>query len=255
MAMATISVDGVELYYEVHGDGDPFLLVHGAASSGLWYEELIPLLAEEYRVIVPDLRGMGRSQRVAPLERPEIWVEDLLRVLDTEGVERTGIAGCSLGARVVGRLTYEHPERVDYLVVDAPIVNLSAHGNAALVNVFGNVDEDSDEAREWAYLHGDTWREAVAFYGATRSSPGFQEYYTLRPHLAELTLPTLVCRGDHDDSIHPVDDAFVWHKEAPNTELWIAPGMSQSSTMKERPDVFALVLRGFRERLTAKLAA
>lgn len=50
-------------------------------------------------------------------------------------------------------------------------------------------------AGEWRELHGDDWRDAVAFYGEIRSEPRFQDYYTLRPHLAEITVPALVCRG------------------------------------------------------------
>lgn len=58
--------------------------------------------------------------------------------------------------------------------------------------------------------------------------------------------------GDLDDSIHPVDDAFVWPKESPHTELFVAPGLPQSSVMKERPDDFLAALGGFlRRRETA----
>jgi pimeloyl-ACP methyl ester carboxylesterase len=137
------------------------------------------------------------------------------------------------------------------LIVDAPIVGLSSHGNAALNTAFSAVDEHSEQAREWRMLHGDDWREAVEFYARTRSAAGFQDYYTLRPHLAKLETPTLICRGDLDDAVHPVDDAFVWHKHAPNTELWIAPGLSQSSVIQERRAEFVEALAAFRHRILA----
>ncbi|WP_067452127.1 alpha/beta fold hydrolase [Actinomadura macra] len=253
--MATMDADGVTIYYEDLGEGDPLLLIHGAAASGRWFDDLPRRLAEKRRVIMPDLRGLGRSQRVAPLERPEVWVEDMWRVLDAAGVDRADVAGVSLGTRVAGRLALERPERLRSLIVDAPITGLSAHGNAALKNVFAVVEDDSEQAREWRDLHGDDWRDVVGFYGETRSGARFQEYYTVRPHLAEITVPTLVCRGDHDDSVHPVDDAFVWHKESPHTELFIAPGLTQSSVMKERPDDFLAALDGFlRRRETAAVS-
>lgn len=246
--MATVEIDGVEIHYEDQGQGDPVLLIHGAAASGRWFGDLVSQLARRYRMIVPDLRGLGRSARVAPLERPQVWVEDLWRLLDLLGLDRVHVAGVSLGSRIAGRLVLDDAARVRTLTVDAPIVGLSNSGNASLNSVFTEVDPDSDQAREWQQLHGDDWRDAVAFYAATRSTAEFQEYFTLRPHLSEIDVPTLVCRGDLDDSIHPVDDAFIWHKQAPNTELFIAPGLTQSSVMLERPEWFVTEFAAFQDR-------
>jgi pimeloyl-ACP methyl ester carboxylesterase len=247
--VSTIRADGVEIYYEEHGAGKPLLLIHGAAGAGRSFSGLVPLLTEEHRVIVPDLRGLGRSERVAPLERPEVWVEDMARILDAAGADEAIVAGVSLGARIAGRLALANPASVTALVVDAPLIGMTAEASAALNRVLAPVPEDSEQARAWQLLHGDRWREAVAFYFATRSTDTFQEYFTLRPLLSQVTVPTLICRGDRPEVVHPLDDALVWHRDAPRTELWIAPGMSGSSTMHERPREFVEVLRGFRARL------
>ncbi|AXK88894.1 Pimeloyl-ACP methyl ester carboxylesterase [Nocardia farcinica] len=253
--MATLTIDGVEVYYEQHGTGEEVLLVHGAAASGRWFGDLIPRLAAEYRVIVPDLRGLGRSQRVAPLERPQVWVEDMWRLLDELGLDRVHVCGVSLGSRIAGRLALDHPARVRTLTVDAPIVGLSSSGNASLNTVFTAVDPESAQAREWRELHGEDWRAAVDFYAETRRTPAFQDFYTLRPRLSEITVPTLVCRGDLDDEIHPVDDAFVWHKQAPHTQLFIAPGLTQSSVMLERAEQFVTEFVAFQQRCAVDAAA
>ncbi|MGE0304420.1 MAG: alpha/beta fold hydrolase [Acidimicrobiia bacterium] len=248
--MTTLTVDGVDLFFEDLGEGDPVLVIHGAAAAGRWFGDLPTRIAEHTRVILPDLRGLGRSARVAPLERPNIWVEDLWRLLDSLELEQVDVIGCSLGSRIAGRLVLENRSRVRSLVVDAPIIGISAQGNAALAGTFGQVEEDSEQAKEWRVLHGEDWREVVAFYGATRSSPGFQEYFTLRDSLDQIDVPTLICRGDWDDNIHPVDDALIWHKKAPNTQLWIAPGLTQSSTMLERPAEFLGNVRAFHAALS-----
>ncbi len=253
--MAVLSTVDAEIYYEDLGAGDPVLLIHGAAASGRWFADFAPRLAEQHRVLMPDLRGLGRSPRVAPLARPEIWVEDLWRLLDSVGVDRVDVIGVSLGSRIAGRLVLDNRERIRSLVVDAPIIGLSGHGNTSLNKTFTEVDENSDQAREWRALHGEDWRDAVAFYAATRSAPGFQEYYTLRPHLGGIDVPTLICRGDYDDAVHPVDDATIWHREAPRTELWIAPGLTQSSTILERPSAFLDVLAGFEHRVRDAVVA
>ncbi|MCU1645764.1 MAG: 2-hydroxymuconic semialdehyde hydrolase [Nocardia sp.] len=253
--MATLAVDGVEIYYEEHGRGEPVLLVHGAAASGRWFGDLVPRLAESYRVIVPDLRGLGRSRRVAPLTRPQVWVQDQWRLLDALGLDRVHLAGVSLGSRIAGRMVLENAARVRTLTVDAPIIGLSMSGNASLNTVFTAVDPDSAQGREWRSLHGEDWRAAVDFYAKTRSGADFQEFFTLRKHLADLTVPTLVCRGDLDDAIHPVDDAFIWHKQAPDTQLYIAPGLTQSSVMLERAEQFVAEFAAFQARCARASAA
>jgi pimeloyl-ACP methyl ester carboxylesterase len=243
--------DGVGVYYEVVGTGEPLLLIHGAANSGRWFGDLTGRLAETHRVIVPDLRGLGRSQRISNLESPRVWVEDMWRIMDAAGADRAHIMGVSLGSRIAGRMVLENRTRVRTLTVDAPIIGLSAHGNTSLNSAFTEVDENSPRAREWQTLHGPDWRDAVAFYAKARSTPGLQEYLTLRTELPVIDVPTLICRGDFDDAIHPLEDSFIWHKLTPRSELFIAPGMAQSSVMLERHDDFLSAFRGFMDRVSA----
>lgn len=246
--MAFTEFNGSSLYYEVLGEGDPILLIHGAAASGLWFGDLPARLAETHRVIMPDLRGLGRSQRVEALAGPRTWVEDMWHIMDVAGVASAHVMGCSLGSRIAARMTIEKPERVRTLTVDAPIIGISSHGNSSLSTVFGQVDEDSDQAREWAQLHGPDWREVVAFYGRARATPDLQDYLTVRDELADISPPTLICRGDLDDPVHPLEASFIWHKQTPRTELFVAPGMTQSSVMLERKDDFLAAFAAFLRR-------
>ncbi|WP_280488282.1 alpha/beta fold hydrolase [Nocardia farcinica] len=73
--------------------------------------------------------------------------------------------------------------------------------------------------------------------------------------MSVFSVPTLVCRGDLDDEIHPVDDAFVWHKQAPHTQLFIAPGLTQSSVMLERAEQFVTEFVAFQQRCAVDAAA
>ena len=57
----TLTVNGFEMYYEVRGEGEPLVLLHGITGSGSFFEPMVNDFAKEYRVIVPDLRGHGRS--------------------------------------------------------------------------------------------------------------------------------------------------------------------------------------------------
>jgi pimeloyl-ACP methyl ester carboxylesterase len=56
------TIDGLDIYYEVHGTGEPVLLVHGFPLSGRLWQPLVESMKDDYRLIIPDLRGFGRSE-------------------------------------------------------------------------------------------------------------------------------------------------------------------------------------------------
>src|SRR3954470_9665809 len=107
--------DGVELHVEVAGDGPPVLLVHGFPDSGrLWRHQVRALVDAGRRAIVPDLRGMGASERAEEVDayRLSRVVADLLAVLDAESVERADVVAHDWGAGAAWLLAALHPERV-----------------------------------------------------------------------------------------------------------------------------------------------
>ena len=61
--MATVTINGVSIYYEVHGEGEPLVLIHHGIGCTRMWEELIPAFAERYKVIAYDRRGFGNSER------------------------------------------------------------------------------------------------------------------------------------------------------------------------------------------------
>ena len=184
--MAIAEFQEGNIYYEINGEGEPVLLIHGAAASGRWFGDFSDRLAESHRVIMPDLRGLGQSQRIDELDSPRAWVDDMWHIMDIAEAETAHVMGVSLGSRIAARMALENPERVRSLIVDAPIIGISSSGNKSLKNVFGEVDEDSNQAREWLLLHGPDWRDAIAFYAKARATPGLQELLTVRDELASI---------------------------------------------------------------------
>jgi pimeloyl-ACP methyl ester carboxylesterase len=159
-------VDGVELHVEVAGEGPPVLLVHGFPDSGrLWRNQLGPIVDAGFTAIVPDLRGMGRSERPEGVEAYRLTnvVGDLLAVLDAHGAERAHLIGHDWGAAACWLLAALQPERV------ASLAALSVgHPNASrprtremrekawyvLYFVFDEAEElllrdDAAQLREW----------------------------------------------------------------------------------------------------------
>lgn len=120
--MAFFDSAGVKIHYEEHGAGDPVVLVHGFASRAShnweltgWYKALAP----RYRVIAMDCRGHGDSGK--PHNRADysgrIMEEDVIRLIDHLGIERTLLMGYSMGGRIAMGVLAHHPERLRAVVL------------------------------------------------------------------------------------------------------------------------------------------
>jgi pimeloyl-ACP methyl ester carboxylesterase len=106
---------GVRIHYEDHGEGAPVTLVHGFGTDARtdWLEGgLLRFLASRYRVIAPDARGHGRSDKPHSREHYGMrnMCSDIVRLLDHLAIRRTLLVGYSMGSRICLELLYEHPE-------------------------------------------------------------------------------------------------------------------------------------------------
>jgi pimeloyl-ACP methyl ester carboxylesterase len=110
-----VTANGVDLHVEVHGDGDPVLLLHGwPDTAGLWRAQVPELTAAGFRVITPDLRGFGRSGRPEGKENYQLAnsVADVAAVLDAAGASSAHLVGHDWGAAVAWLTASYLPDRV-----------------------------------------------------------------------------------------------------------------------------------------------
>lgn len=107
----------VTLVWEETGSGPPVLLVQGLGYPRWGWESLVPLLADRFRVISFDNRGIGESSVPPGPYSAAQMADDALAVLDAAGVDRAHVIGASLGGMIAQELTLTHPERVDRLVL------------------------------------------------------------------------------------------------------------------------------------------
>src|SRR4051794_4275349 len=112
----TVNVGDVNLHVAEAGEGPPLLLVHGWPQHWWIWRHLIPRLAARYRVLAPDLRGMGWSDAPPGDYAKTTFAADLLALLDAEGIERTRIIAHDWGGYAAFLLALDHPERVERMV-------------------------------------------------------------------------------------------------------------------------------------------
>src|SRR5215469_16236488 len=105
------------LYFTERGWGPPLLLVHGLMFTGEMFEPVVEHFATRHRVIVPDLRGHGRSRGLAPPYTAAHLAADLSRLLDHLGIDSTAVLDYSHGGAIAQQLVLDHPTRCNRLVL------------------------------------------------------------------------------------------------------------------------------------------
>src|SRR5512135_1060782 len=98
--MATLRANGINLYYEVTGEGQPLVFIHGLGSSTRDWESQTPEFAKSYKVITFDLRGHGQSDKPVGLDSVPQYADDLAALLKALDVPAAHIVGISLGGGV-----------------------------------------------------------------------------------------------------------------------------------------------------------
>ena len=112
-------VNGINLYYEIHGKGRPIVLIHGGLMSGETFGPVLPLLADHHQVIVPDLQGHGRT---ADIDRPidiRLMAGDIAALIDHVKLDRPDVVGYSLGGGVAFQTAVKYPDKIRRLVMVA----------------------------------------------------------------------------------------------------------------------------------------
>lgn len=140
--MPTITVNGVELYYERQGSGEPVVLVHGGMGDADGWAFLVPELVESFEVITYDQRGHTRSERPAGNLTTDDLVSDLAGLIEGLDIAPAHVAGISLGGTVILGVAARTPDVLRSLSVHEP-------------GAFGLIADDPDAADERRFV-GDT---------------------------------------------------------------------------------------------------
>jgi pimeloyl-ACP methyl ester carboxylesterase len=112
-------VNGIQIYFEEHGQGEPLLLIQGLGyPSGMWFLQ-IPALSRHFRTIVFDNRGVGKTDKPDEPYSVPLMASDAAGLLAALGIQKTHVVSVSLGGYIAQELALNHPDRVDRLVLMA----------------------------------------------------------------------------------------------------------------------------------------
>jgi 3-oxoadipate enol-lactonase len=223
---------------EGNPDARPLVLGNSLGTTLSMWDAQAPLLAERFRLIRYDHRGHGRSPvPLAPYEIDD-FADDVVELLDRLGIERASYCGLSIGGMTGISLAARHPERVDRLGVCCSSPHMPPASNwqarAAAVDAAGSVDAVADAVVErwltpaFAAAHPDVRNHLRAMLAASPpdgyvAACGAIERMDLRPLLAQISAPTLVVAGEHDQAAPPDQHARLLADGIPGARYELVP--------------------------------
>ncbi len=118
--MPSAKLNGIEIQYEVHGEGAPLVLAHGYTASLRMWDAQVPALSEKYRVVIYDTRGHGATSAPPDMESYSLarnYVADQAALMDHLGIERAHVGGLSMGGMIAQEFALQHRTRVRSLLL------------------------------------------------------------------------------------------------------------------------------------------
>ena len=225
---AAVSLNGIELHYEIRGQGEPLLLLHGGTGChGDWAYAGRELFEGEYKLIIPDARGHGRSTNPGKTITHRQCARDILALLDHLGVTQCKAVGISMGANILLHIATLQPDRVSASPTAMVLVSAAMHFPPQARAIMAAITPASQPAAEWEAMRkrhhlGD--RQIVALWEWCHSMKDSQDDMNFtRQSLATITARTLIVYGDRDP-LYPLEMAVEMYRAIPNSALWIVPG-------------------------------
>ena len=117
--MPFATVNDISLYYEIHGSGDPLVLINGLGYDLWMWHRMVPGLAEHFQVLTYDNRGVGQSDKPVGPYSAQMLADDLAGLLAALGFEKAAVMGHSMGGFIAQALALSRPDRVSKLILSA----------------------------------------------------------------------------------------------------------------------------------------
>jgi len=218
-----IDVNGFQMYLDQRGDGEPLLLLHGGTGIGAdWRLVFTGGDPAGFRLIVPDLRGHGRSTNPSRAFTFRQAAADVLTLLDHLGIARAKAIGLSMGAKTLLHMATQQPDRIDAMVLVSATPYFPAAARAAMAQVTSDRFTEAEwTAHRQRHVHGDD--QIRMLFDQMRALKDHHDDMAFTPPLlATITARTLIVHGDRDP-LYPVELALEMYRAIPASALWVVP--------------------------------
>ena len=234
----TAEINGIDIYYEVYGEGEPVLLIHGGLANGDHWVNIIPALTDAgYQAIVMDSRGHGRSSFDETPISYEVMASDVLGLMDHLEIDKADIVGWSDGGIIGLEIAINDPERLNKVVAyganfDPTGVRLDIGAN----DYFNAYIERASEEYQELSPAPERWDE---FLGNISNMWATEPNYT-EEQLRSITTPFLILDGAKEEAID-LNQTKLMALLIPGAELEIMPDTGHFALF-EQPEEFARIV-------------
>ena len=235
-----IHVNDIKIYYEIYGDGEPLLLLHGNSGSIENFVYQIPELSKHFKVIAIDSRAQGRSSDSDKEITYALMASDMSELIDKLKLGIVNIAGWSDGGNIGLELAFAHPEKVKKLIAFG--ANYTHENGLAAPD--GVVMDAKDPLIVKTSMMIQRYKGAIE-----RISPNIKKKladltekypnFTL-DQLKKIEIPVLVVAGDHD--IINLDQTIALFTNLPQSQLFIVPGASHLAPAEQPELINSMVI-------------
>jgi len=240
--MPHVQANGINIYYESQGEGEPLFLIAGLGATHHLWELQVPSFARWYRVVTFDNRGAGDSGKPPEPYSIGLFADDTAALMDALGIERAHVYGQSMGGIIAQEFALRHPQRLRGLVLGCttfggPNSVLPSPQAAALLSGMPNLPPEQavERVKELFYSprfrreHADEARKRIQSYFPLRTPPDayarqlvacltFDAY----ERLPQVAAPTLVINGA-EDALIPPENSRILAQRIPGAELVLFP--------------------------------
>lgn len=246
VAGQTANINGIDIYYEVYGEGDPLLLLHGGLANGTYWANQIPAFAQDYQVIVMDSRGHGRSSFDDTPISYDLMSSDVLTLLDHLEIPQTDLVGWSDGGIIGLDIALSNPDRLNRVVAyganfDPTGVRLDIGSSDRFNAYIARASEDYQKLSP----HPERWDEFLA----NISNMWATEPNWTMDQIASITTPFLILDGAEEEAID-LNQTKLMAVLMPNAELLLIPGTGHFA-MFEKPEEFNQIVLDYLANGTA----
>jgi pimeloyl-ACP methyl ester carboxylesterase len=234
--MPKIKTNNIELYYEIHGAGQPLVLISGLGYPLWQWHKMVPFLVEHFQVITFDNRGVGQSDKLTGPYTAQMLAADTAGLLDALGIEKAIIAGHSMGGFIAQAMALDFPQKVAKLILCSTNFGGPHHVPVTpeAMKVLTDVTSDAltrfknglavSTAPDWSEKNPEMIEEWVKWRVANPIDPapyqaqmaiGFglmPEAAAFENKLSRLNVPTLILFGAHDKVVPPENASLLAEK-------------------------------------------
>jgi len=242
----------IKIHYESFGNGKSLIFLHGAMSTSQVWKPYVPILSNDFNIILPDVRGHGKTENPGKKIDLHLIGDDIVALMDSLKLNKPYLCGWSMGGDVGLDIAMRYPDIVGGLIVGGVTHHISesyfASMKAMEIQGPGQINFEQTEKsipqliNLWKTEHVQSpshWKELLTQLSFEMLNPTLPA----EDDLKKITVPTLIVWGDRDQFL-PVEDALKLYRLIPNSRLAVVPNTDHFVT-RTKVILFAELVKEF----------